>query len=88
MRQQVINPHTGGNYGNRALLTIELLFHGIAGLEPYFTVDTKRTDGFMKFVSNGQKVTFAKDVVPTLDAAHFEVFRPIFNFIRARCPAA
>lgn len=85
IKQQVINPHTGGNYGNRSLLTIELLFYGVAGLENYFVVDTDRTDGFIKFISDGQKVTFAKDVVPTIDAAHFEVFRPIFEFIKSKC---
>lgn len=85
IKQQVINPHTGGNYGNRSLLTIELLFYGVAGLEKYFVVDTDRTDGFIKFISDSQKVAFAKDVVPTIDAAHFEVFRPIFDFINSKC---
>ena len=85
IKQQVINPHTGGNYGNRSLLTIELLFYGVAGLENYFVVDTDRTDGFIKFISDGQKVTFAKDVVPTIDVAHFEIFRPIFDFINSKC---
>ena len=88
IRNQVINPHTGGNYGNRSLLTIELLFHGVAGLDQYFVVDTDRTDGFIKFVSDGQKVAFAKDVVPTLDPACFEVFRPMFEFIKTKCPAS
>lgn len=85
IRGQVINPHTGGNFGNRSLLTIELLFHGVPGLDAYFMVDTERTDGFIKFISDGQKTTFAQDVVPTLNAANFEVFRPLFNFIRSKC---
>lgn len=62
-----------------------LLFHGIPGLEAYFVVDTERTDGFIKFVSDGQKVSFAKDVVPTVDTACFEVFRPMFEFIKSKC---
>jgi hypothetical protein len=86
IRKQVINPHTGGNYGNRSLLTIELLFLGIAGLDAFFTVDTDRTDGFIKFVSDSQKVTFARDVVPTIDAMHFSIFRPLFDFINSKCP--
>ncbi len=86
MRKQAINPH-GGNYGNRSLLTIELLFHNVPGLNAFFTVDKGRTDGFIKFISDGQKVTFAKDVVPTLDAQHFDIFRPMFEFITAKCPA-
>jgi energy-coupling factor transporter ATP-binding protein EcfA2 len=87
IRNQAINPH-GGNYGNRSLLTIELLFHGVHGLDTFFTVDKDRTDGFTKFISDGQKVTFAKDVVPTLDAGHFDVFRPMFDFIQAKCASA
>lgn len=83
--QQVINPRTGGNYGNKSLLTIELLFHGIGGLDAYFTVDTERTDGFIKFVSDSQKVSFARDVVPTIDAVHFAVFHPLFDFIKSKC---
>ncbi|MHB8057419.1 MAG: ATP-dependent nuclease [Desulfuromonadaceae bacterium] len=84
IRQQVINNHTGGNFGNRSLLTIELLLHGIEGLGTYFTVDTERTDGFIKFISDSQKVPFAKDIVPTLDPVHFEVFKPIFEFIESK----
>ena len=64
---------------------LELLFHGIAGLDAYFTVDTERTDGFIKFVSDSQKVTFARDVVPTIDAAHFAEFHPLFEFIKSKC---
>lgn len=88
IRNQVINPHTGGNYGNRSLLTIELLFHGVPDLDQYFVVDTDRTDGFIKFVSDGQKIAFAKDVVPILAPACFEVFRPMFEFIKSKCPAS
>ncbi|WP_409524358.1 ATP-dependent nuclease [Nitrincola sp. MINF-07-Sa-05] len=85
IHNQVINPNTGGNYGNRSLLTIELLFHGVPSLDQYFVVDTERTDSFIKFVSDGQKVAFAKDVVPTIDSACFEVFRPLFEFIIGKC---
>lgn len=88
IRGQVINPHTGGNFGNKSLLTIELLFHGVPGLDVFFTIDTERTDGFIKFISDGQKTTFAQDVVPTLDVANFLVFRPLFNFILSKCPVA
>ena len=88
IHQQVINPHTGGNYGGRSLLTIELLFHGVAGLDDYFVVDTDRTDGFIKFVSDGQKVDFAREIVCTIDVEHFEVFKPIFEFIKSKCPVS
>lgn len=83
IRQQVINPQTGENFGGRSLLTIELLFYGIEGLDDYFAVDTERPGGFLKFVSDSRKVSFAKDVVPTINAEHFEVFRPMFDFIKS-----
>lgn len=87
IRNQIINPHTGGNYFNGSLPTIELLFHGVPGLDQYFVVDTDRTDGFIKFVSDGQKAASAKDVVPALDPACFEVCRPTFEFVKSKCPA-
>lgn len=78
---QVLNPSTGNTFGNRSLLTIELMFHGVPGIDTFFVVDRERTDGFIKFISDGQKVRFAEEIVPNLDAVHFEVFRPVFEFI-------
>jgi predicted ATPase len=80
--KQVVNPHTGGNYGKKSLLTIELLFSEVAGLQQYFSIDTQRTDGFRKF--NRNKVNFARDIVPAIDEQHFEIFRPMFEFIQSK----
>ena len=55
-----------------------------ASLDAYFTVDAERTDGFIKFACDSKKVPFARDVVPTIDAVHFEVFRPLFEFIKSK----
>ncbi|MCR9062883.1 MAG: AAA family ATPase [Cytophagales bacterium] len=79
--RQVINPH-GGTYGKNSLMPIEFLFYNVPGLNEYYRVDTSRTDGFIKFT--GEKVNFAKNVVPNLDPVHFEVFRPLFEFILSR----
>jgi predicted ATPase len=81
---QVLNPNTGKTFGNRSLLTIELLFYGVPGIEQFFVVDPERTDGFTKFINDSQKVRFAEEIVPFLDASHFEVFRPIFSFIETK----
>ena len=88
IRKQVINPHSGETYKNRSLLTIELLFYGIPRLEDYFSVDTERTDSFIKFSSDKEKAHFARDIVPTLDKADFKNFRPIFEFIESKCSSA
>lgn len=83
VKNQVLNAATGGTYKHNSLLTIELLFHDVLGLEAHFAVDTERTDNFKKFV--GDKVDFAKRIVPTLDRQHFRVFEPIFDFIKLKC---
>ena len=76
IRKQVLNAETGGNYGNRSLLTIELLLHGVPGLEPHFAVDQSRPERFIRFI--GDKVHFANKVVPHVAAEYFTSFAPIF----------
>jgi hypothetical protein len=79
IHKQVVNPDTGNHYGNRSLLTIELLFHGAPGLEGHFEVDQSRPERFIRFV--GDKVRFAEDVVPTIAEEHFAAFGPIFESV-------
>lgn len=79
---QVINPNNEMTYKNKSLLTIEHYFYGVDGIEQYFIPDTERTDSFIKFISNNQKVHFAKQVVPTLSAEKFVNFIPLFELIK------
>ncbi len=81
--KQVINPNNGKTYGGNSLLTIELLFHNAPQVADHFAVDDERTDGFLKFI--GDKAEFAKEVVPKIEATHFEVLRPMFEFIKGKC---
>ena len=76
---QVWNANTGRTYGDRSSFTIELLFHDVPGLEHHFAVDTEHPAAWRRFI--GGKVDFAQNVVPDIDAVHFEPFRPIFEFI-------
>ncbi|PHS21241.1 MAG: hypothetical protein COA84_15985 [Robiginitomaculum sp.] len=78
-RNQVVNQDTGDHFAHNSSLPIELLFIDTPGLDQYFTVDNERPGGCMKF--QGNKVAFAKEVVPVLPAQAFESFRPIFDFI-------
>lgn len=82
IRDKVINPDTGENCKSEARLCIELLFRDVPGLENYFETDPTRPGGCIRF--KGKKTRFASRVVPGLDAAYFEVFRPIFDFIQSR----
>ena len=81
VRNQVVNPNTGDHFQSASLLPIELLFHDVPGLEAHFCDDNSRPGNVRKFSSS--KVNFASNVVPRIDAQHFECFRPIFDFIDA-----
>ncbi|WP_417326910.1 AAA family ATPase [Halarcobacter sp.] len=85
IKKQVINPNTSTTYGNKSLLTIEHLFYDVPGLEGYFQEDISRTDNFIKFIGDSQKVTFAKDIVPGISPEYFKAFEPIFDFIKDKC---
>jgi predicted ATPase len=82
VRAQVVNQATGQHYGPEALLQIELMFRDVPGLEANFEVDSSRPGNCIRF--KGKKTRFASQIVPKLDAAHFEVFRPIFTQIQSR----
>jgi len=82
---QVWNAATGRTYGDQSSFSIELLFHDVAGLEHHFAVDTEHPAGWRRFI--GDKVDFAQNVVPEIDAVHFEPFRPIFDFVLSKIGA-
>tara|TARA_R110002074_G_scaffold378796_1_gene556746 strand:+ start:19962 stop:21800 length:1839 start_codon:yes stop_codon:yes gene_type:complete len=82
IKDQVVNPVTGQDYGAKSRLTIELLFHDVPGLDVHFEPDPTERDHCKRFV--GDKVRFAENVVPGLSTEHFEVFRPIFDFIESK----
>lgn len=64
---------------------IEHIFWGVEGFDKWFRKDRKT--GIIKFKGDKHKVKFAKEVVPTLDKISFEVFRPMFEVIRSKCPS-
>lgn len=63
---------------------IEHIFWDVQGLDIWFRHDDKT--GMIVFKGDKHKVKFAKEVVPTLSADCFEVFRPMFEFIRSKSP--
>lgn len=64
---------------------VEHIFWGTDGLDGWFRTDDK--SGLIKFKGDKHKVRFAKEVVSNLAPACFEVFRPMFEFIKSKCPA-
>jgi len=86
LKRQVLDP-SGKPWGKgtESHLPIELLFYREDFLGQWF--DKKATSGGGEVIEfTGDKVTFAKNFVPTLNAASFEVFRPVFDFIKTKCP--
>ena len=86
VRAQVCNANTGQTYGDESRLTIELLFRDVPGFDVHFAVDPDHPASWERFVGN--KVQFAQDVVPRINAQYFEPFRPIFDFIQAKIAPA
>lgn len=70
--------------GKDSHLSIELLFFKEEWIGEWFA-RRNASAGAEIIECSGDKVKFAKDVVPTLDAACFEVFRPMFDFIKSKC---
>lgn len=70
--------------GQDSHLSIELLFFQERWIGEWFVRRTASA-GAEIIEFSGDKVKFAKDVVPTLDAAYFSVFRPLFHFIKSKC---
>lgn len=82
IRGQVLKAEGGGHFGDRSRLSIELMFRDVPELADRFEPDPGERDACIRFL--GDKVAFARDIVPTLPAEAFEVFRPIFEFVRAK----
>lgn len=70
---------------SKAHFCIKHIFWGQPGLETYYQEKESHGCKEIHFKVDKYKVKFAETVVPKLDAACFEVFRPIFDFIQLHC---
>ena len=70
--------------GQDSHLSIELLFCKEEWIGEWFRRKTASA-GAEIIEFSGDKVKFANEIVPALDAVHFEPFRPIFEFIKSKC---
>jgi predicted ATPase len=87
-KQVIRNPVTGETFGGDSCCEIEHLFYGLDATKNYYQQEPCVGGTKIVFKSDGEKTAFAKEVVPVLDPASFEVFRPMFEFIKSKCPAA
>lgn len=83
--KQVVNQETGEHWKDRALMGIEHLFMDVPDFESLFKVDESRPSKFKIFI--GDKVSFAKTEIQNVPEENFEVFKPMFEFIKSMIPA-
>lgn len=88
IRSQVISDEaTKAHYGGDSLCEIEHLLYD-ESTSAYFTESPCKGGGrIIEFISDAKKVEFAKSVVPTLPSERFEAFRPMLDWIAAKCVA-
>jgi predicted ATPase len=84
-KQVIRNAATCETFGGDSCCEIEHIFYGLDATHHYYQQEPWVGGNKIVFKSDGEKTAFAKEVVPTLDASCFEVFRPMFDFIKSKC---
>jgi hypothetical protein len=85
-KQTIKNISTKETFGGDSCCEIEHLFYGEA-TKDYYQQEPWPGGSRIVFKSDGEKTTFAKEVIPKLNADCFEVFRPMLKFIQSKCPS-
>jgi hypothetical protein len=75
----------GETFGGESHCEIEHLFYGQRAAAAYFHNEPCPGGQRIVFKSDSNKVTFAKDVVPTLPRECFAPLAPVFDFILEKC---
>ena len=71
-------------FGGDSSCEMEHIFYGIEITKDYFTDEPCPGGKKIIFKSDGNKTKFAKEIVPTIDKKQFEIFKPIFEFIKTK----
>jgi len=84
LKSQALKPDgTPWGRGSDSHISIEHLFYGAITSDGWFSKEQVSCGGEqIRFI--GDKVKFAKKIVPTLDSSCFEIFRPMFDLIKKR----
>jgi ABC-type Mn2+/Zn2+ transport system ATPase subunit len=85
IREQVMrNESQKETFGGSSICEIEHIFYGAPQAAAYYHKVPSPGGKQVAFKSDRLKVRFAKEVVPTISKEHFEIFRPIFEFIESK----
>ncbi len=86
IRKQVIkNDSTNETFAGKSCCEIEHLFYGQDATAVYFESEACVGGSQIVFKSDAKKTKFAKEIIPKLNVDCFEVFRPMFEFIKSKC---
>src|SRR6185369_4765474 len=87
LKKQVLNPEDKPwGKGSDSHISIELLFYDENLLGRWY--GKRGISGGGELIEfSGDKIKFAQEYVPSLGNASFEIFRPMFEFIKSKCPA-
>ncbi len=84
IKKQVLNSENKPwGKGSESHLSIELLFYNGVEEDPNFSIHDISGGGKLVEFS-GNKVQFAETIVPKLGKERFEIFRPMFEFIKSK----
>ncbi|MCP4651319.1 MAG: AAA family ATPase [PVC group bacterium] len=85
VKRQVLKPDgSPWGKGSESHLPIELLFFKQEWIGVWYE-EVNVGCGGTKIVFSGDKFKFAQEVVPIIEEKHFEIFRPMFEFISNNC---
>ncbi|TXF90292.1 AAA family ATPase [Neolewinella aurantiaca] len=82
--QVIKNKSEKTTYLGESKLAIEHLFYGDPQTHEFFEILSKPGGGQIISFREKRKTDFSKIIVPKIDAAHFEFFRPMFEFIKSK----
>ncbi|MFH0733329.1 MAG: AAA family ATPase [bacterium] len=83
--QVIKNNTTKETFKHKSQMSIEHLFYADSTTHSYFTHESIPGGGSVLFFNEKKKTYFANNVVTILNASRFEVFRPMFEFIKSKC---
>ncbi|MDD3055730.1 MAG: AAA family ATPase [Aliarcobacter sp.] len=83
-KQVIFDKPSKTHYAHESRMGIEHLFYTVPHTDFYFEIQPK-PGGAQIVHFKGDKTQFAKEVVKDIDSTYFEVFRPMFDFIKSKC---
>ena len=76
---------TTTTFKGRSRLGIEHLFYGDTSTHDFFHTEEVPGGGSVIVFNEKSKIRFADEVIPHIDAAHFEIFKHMFEVIKSKC---